>query len=196
MQFNADRLLLCSEDLSSSYLESKLVFSMPGHHVHAIIVPAHDVEGDLCFGLEGDGAYRSVGTIMLMSTPSHRLSQYELFHSYAEFSMGPFSRSWHRLGTYESEYGYNDELHLNPLTMISLFEHIHTDIYVFFAGYDDQLDLYVKSAMTRPVITWSHYKVPGRDPGEFWNAPHYVFIKTMDMAEWAPPQAPIPNSRL
>ena len=100
MQLNADHVLLCSEDLGSSCAETLHIFSMPGHYVHAIIMPAHEVNGAWCFGsMPADARrYRSVGTMMLLSTHAHKLSQYELFHSFAEFSMGGILQGLDKVG--------------------------------------------------------------------------------------------------
>ena len=156
---------------------------MPGHFVHCIMAPAIDVGGRVYPGLSNAADYASVGTLLFISTSAHRLSQYEVFHSYAEYGFGPFGEQWELLGTAQTYLGCVDRL-VTMRSMIDLVGAIHMEGYVFSAG-DETSDFYVRASTNRPVFRYAHYKIAIADPGQFWRARGYTFVERADKPEWA-----------
>ena len=83
---------------------------MPGHYVHFLFSPACTIHGDPRIrpdSLVGDmpvGGRQGVGSLLFISTPSQKLLEYLVFHSYTDYAMGVFLRRWQPLGTVQSYY--------------------------------------------------------------------------------------------
>ena len=90
---------------------------MPGFHVHSLYAPAVSIGDLLLPGLCIEGAqpvdgrndiaptvYEPAGTLMLMSTKTHRLQDYVIYHRLGVYSMGPFSEDWQYLATVGEYY--------------------------------------------------------------------------------------------
>ena len=157
--------------------------TMPGHYVHCIMAPAMDVGGRLFPGLHNQADYASVGTCLLISTPAHELSQYELFHSHMEYGMGPFGEHWSRLGTAFSYIGCVEQVVSIP-HMGELVGPIHMEGYAFKSD-AEFCDFYVRASTNRPACRYAHYKLAIRNPDEFWRARGATFVARVDMPEWA-----------
>ena len=141
---------------------------MPGHFVHCIVSPAVLVGDRLCSGLDRPGHdYGSVGTLLFLSTPAQQLSLYDVYHSDAEFSLGPFHQRWVSLGT-----------------IVDLCGWMYTEGFCFSAG-EGGCDFYARASTNRPSFRYAHYKLSIANPADFWQARDYVFVKRADMPKWA-----------
>ena len=153
------------------------------HCIHIIYAPALEVAKILQFGTDcGDQPYLSVGTMMLVSTPTHHLPEYELYHSQAEYTMGPFSRQWNELGRFSKIFGKNISG-----TKMQIFGAIHSEAYAF-NGREGGVDFYVRAALTVPAMRYHHYWLNIADNTNFWKAKGYDYMGTVDKANWAKKQ--------
>ena len=155
---------------------------MPGFYVHYIFAPAIDIAGDMRTGLCVDEEYTSVGSLLFVSTPSHLLSDYTAYWSYGEYAMGPLHQTWRAMGR-AADYYSNVRSEVTPSSMRELGGPVFMECYVY-AGYDGNLDFYVRTSTTRPMHRFTHYVLEISEPENWWQARHYRLVRRVDCAEW------------
>ena len=157
--------------------------AMPGFFVHSIMAPAIEVGGRLYPGLSNVADYTSVGTLLFVSTRTQRLSDYDMYHSYEEYSMGPFGRQWELVGTARNYLGHTED-EVTMESMRDLAGDIHTEGYAFSCA-EGGVDFYVRGSMNSPSSRYAHYKLDVEKPDDFWRAETYEFVTRLDRPEWA-----------
>ena len=70
-------------------------FNMPGHYVHFLFSPAYDMGDGKVYPHHHGRSLGMVGSLLFISTPSQKLSDYQNHHFLSEFAMGP----WFPAGT-------------------------------------------------------------------------------------------------
>ena len=157
---------------------------MPGHFVHFLFSPAYTIHDDpLIFPDACVSNAEGAGNLLFISTPSHTLLEYTVYHSYSDYAMGPFFRRWQRLGSVERYYGltaaqYNEE--------VAGLTHLEGHCFASFSG---GVALYSRPSAQLPPHLFNHYRLSIGDPIEFWNAWKVEYAGPVERPEWVASRA-------
>ena len=153
-----------------------------GHFVHCVFAPAIEVGGRRYPGLSNAAPYSSVGTLLFVSTAAHRMTEYEIYHSYVEYSMGPFDHQWEYVGTVWSYLGHTeDEVTMESMQRVAGV--MYTERYAF-GDINGGVDVYVRGSKSSFPHRYAHYKLGVDDPVHFWRAESYKFVNRVVWPFW------------
>ena len=164
-------MFLVKSDLCSySLLLQPRGFSLPfvscamADFQHVLTCSALDVAGRPMPAGRGYGPH--VGSLLLCSTPTERLCDYEVWHSYADLSFGALHGHWFRIGSVGDVFAYGGE-DSNSMTQQRLLDDDYTSMYVF-ASRRGGCDVYTRHATVHPRSTFSRYYLAAVDDPTLW----------------------------
>ena len=181
---------------------------MPGYHVHAFFTAAGFDTGRRVWPAGKMEGTAYAGSMLFMSDPSQRMENYDVYHSFSNVGLGPFSQSYAYLGKVHQLYAVS--LVPPPAPRAASMREVPIDARTYgiralcgwgaaiheiyaMAGANGGLDLYVHTMGQRPRDIFAHYYLDIAEPTEWWRARDYSFIGLVTVPEWAPvgPRAPL-----
>ena len=100
--------------------------------------------------------------LCFLSTRSHQLEDYSVWHSNGEPVMGPFNRSWDHIGRAGSLFNVppNEPVSYESKQRLCGINWPHYDVYMF-ESFNEGIDVYVRRATARPAHHFVHYHIDG-----------------------------------
>ena len=178
---------------------------MPGYHVHCFMTPAvyEARSGIICPAGRVSGVHYYSGMLLFMSDRSHQVAQYDVYHSYSNMALGPFSQSYSLLGKIETVYAPGTLPELSEAQKAMSIREIKIDPRMnairdicgygapihqiwAFKTHGGGLDVYVQTIGQAPPDVFSHYHVNVTEPEDWWRAMEYTYVGMVSKKEWAP----------